>query len=619
MRLDDHMMTVLTGLVFAIVLGTMAQNTDSVMDLFSDEPDLQIEDDVFFVRAGTKSDLDILANDYAGAPISPDQLRLTKEPSCGALAASETGFLYQFSDTCSGVVAFSYCVEAGGTCEPANVILNVREAPANVAIADAYLPAKGDLVPLPLKRVTKAPPVNRVGASIEQAVKINAFVVTFEDQTSAGGTLAQADELAKYLIDTSGLDILRTPVRELGPSVALHSIEVPLSASRSARFLRSYEAEAAGQDDPARTYDTSVFNAEDGLALSNVTAPDETDLVVPESKDVSPTQSIAVARTAHSALIELEVAAPRSNDVTVLNQSPTVASLDATIIKPPVIAGETTPPAAKPVVVIPTETTPEARFEPALSLPARDEAISTQNVITASAQADASEATDVNQSANACEIRHALRAMPAAHMRLDLSAPCHASQSITVVHFGLDFGFSLDANGALSAELPTLEIDPKIKVLFETGDPLFVSFASDDILHVERSVVITRQADGVRLAALEFDPATGQDRVVTAQNSVPHRDAYRTGRGYVRHYASKDARQIEVYTLPLTHKVAGGLVKLNLIEDIGNVQCANRAVVDFLHIGDATQRLQTTEVSIPDCKADYALGDVIGNIRIAAR
>lgn len=614
MRADDHTMTILTGLVFAVVLGTMAQNSDSLMELFSDKSELQVEDDVFFVRAGTNSSIDLLANDYAETAISPTQVRITAKPSCGAIDISNEGVLFHSSAACDGIVKFAYCVEAEGTCSPAEVLLNVRAAPT--AVADAYIPKKGDLVPLPLSRVTKPDPINRVGTSLEQAVKINAFVVTFEDQTipsTSNNNLPHADELKKYLIDTSTLDLTRAPLHELEESSNLHTIRVPLSATRTARFLRAHDQEQK-INDPARTYDTSTFNFNGGLANSNPETFETNDVVVPsESEQIE-------ALVQSTSKLPTEQPIPEQAEIVALRTDPSVADLigpEPTV--EPNIASESER-IEKPVIDILEGSSAEPAFEPALSLTPRGTETDTLNIVEASAFDGVPEGVEkAEEQTNACGIEPKLVPAPGAHVLLSLQAPCQAGQRVFARHAGIEFSFALNSDGMLEVELPALTTDPRFKVVIGEADPLHLSVATNDVVRVERSVVVTSDADGLRLAAVEFDPKTGQDRLTTAQSSISHRDAYLSGRGYVRAYNGKDGSQIEVYTLPMSHRVEGGIVKLNLIEDIGDVACAKRALVDFMHVGSRANRLQTTEVSIPDCSSDYALGDVIGNIRIATR
>ncbi|MEE9452912.1 MAG: Ig-like domain-containing protein [Paracoccaceae bacterium] len=104
---DDRFMTMATGLVLAIVVGTLAQKSDTLMAFFTGDEVTAAQDDQFTVRAGKNQTLDVLANDTgAGA------LAIVKAPSCGAVQINEEGGVeYLDSGSCSGKVTFTYSIE----------------------------------------------------------------------------------------------------------------------------------------------------------------------------------------------------------------------------------------------------------------------------------------------------------------------------------------------------------------------------------------------------------------------------------------------------------------------------------------------------------------------------
>jgi hypothetical protein len=118
---NDRFMTMATGLVLAIAVGTMAQNSKSLMAFFTGE-DISIgHDDQFTIRAGKDQALDVLANDSQSGNIS-----IIGQPACGTVRAGE-GDTLEFinSGSCSGNVNFTYCVPSEGDCEAFEVTLNV--------------------------------------------------------------------------------------------------------------------------------------------------------------------------------------------------------------------------------------------------------------------------------------------------------------------------------------------------------------------------------------------------------------------------------------------------------------------------------------------------------------
>lgn|GEM_PF-4006481 len=241
MRLEDNMMPVLTGLVFAVVLGTIVQNGDELLKAFSKTDYVEASDDVFFVRAGTDAELDVLANDVVAGGASGTEIQILTGPLCGDVIPGPDSIAYLNSSSCEGPVQFTYCLDRGETCDAADVSMTVRPAPKN--IADAYLPAKGGLVPLPLPSVTKNAENSGMSAQSAQSAPIKAFVVSLAPQVPSSTTYR--NEMSRYLVDLEISDLKKIPTTDLSHFAKLRWVDVPLSAVRSARFLADHTNEAS--------------------------------------------------------------------------------------------------------------------------------------------------------------------------------------------------------------------------------------------------------------------------------------------------------------------------------------------------------------------------------------
>ncbi len=148
---NDRFMTMATGLVLAIAVGTMAQNSKSLMAFFTGA-DISIgNDDQFTVRAGKAQVLDVLANDSQSGDIT-----IVAQPTCGTVRTG-AGDTLEFinSESCSGNVNFTYCVPSEGICEPFEVALNVINVADPVAASNTQVasetpqPAGATPTPLP--------------------------------------------------------------------------------------------------------------------------------------------------------------------------------------------------------------------------------------------------------------------------------------------------------------------------------------------------------------------------------------------------------------------------------------------------------------------------------------
>lgn len=149
MRLDDRAMTILTGLVLAIVVGTIAQQSPRILEMFSNQPTAELVDDFFLVRAGVPQELDLLGNDTI-QNIDGD-LVIAGRPRCGRVSFSGSKAMFLAKSDCDGNVVFSYCVAGVADCKPAAVSLNVRANRDDVRVIAAapVAPARADPVPTP--------------------------------------------------------------------------------------------------------------------------------------------------------------------------------------------------------------------------------------------------------------------------------------------------------------------------------------------------------------------------------------------------------------------------------------------------------------------------------------
>lgn len=192
---DDHTMTVITGAVFAVAIGVSVQNSSWVMDQFAPKVYDGAVADAYVMRAGHSQNLDVLSNDdfKTGA-----LKRIVAAPSCGTATFVNEKIAFIAPSSCSGEVAFTYCVEANGTCEPAEVALNIRGGDALV-VAKAEPKQKREIrrkEPAPKK--TKAVVDDR---PIADASKPNLPA----EQTQFAERLAPADEQAPRLTEAAGV------------------------------------------------------------------------------------------------------------------------------------------------------------------------------------------------------------------------------------------------------------------------------------------------------------------------------------------------------------------------------------------------------------------------------
>ncbi len=198
MRLDDRAMTILTGLVLAVVVGTIAQQSPRILDLFSNKPTAVLVDDFFLVRTGVPQELDLLDNDQI-ANID-GELVIAGRPRCGRVSFSGSKAMFFADAQCDGNVVFSYCVTGINDCKPAAVSLNVRANSDDVRMVEAT-PAPP--VPTPNAETTPEPTLQNAVQTAVQPTRpvmpvstdanadVSVFVASVDTSADVTGLQAQ--------------------------------------------------------------------------------------------------------------------------------------------------------------------------------------------------------------------------------------------------------------------------------------------------------------------------------------------------------------------------------------------------------------------------------------------
>jgi len=206
---DDHTMTVLTGAVFAVAIGVSVQNSSWVMEQFAPKVYEGAVADAYVMRAGHSQNLDVLSNDdfKTGA-----DKQIVSAPTCGTATFVNDKIAFIAPTSCSGEIAFTYCVQANGTCEPAKVALNIRGGD-KLVVAEAEPEAERKF-----ERIAPTAVIRKKSATQEPGQTQTAADQTDDrpiadaskphlpkEQTQLAGRLAPTDEQAPRLTQAAGV------------------------------------------------------------------------------------------------------------------------------------------------------------------------------------------------------------------------------------------------------------------------------------------------------------------------------------------------------------------------------------------------------------------------------
>ncbi|MDT8344649.1 MAG: hypothetical protein RQ752_09470 [Thermohalobaculum sp.] len=123
------MISVLSGIVLMLAIGTLVQRGDVVADLFSGEPDpIVLVEDIASVDADTLARIDVLANDTGLEDADASRLVVLTQPECGRVFVQDGALQYLGDRNCAASQRIVYGISGVDTSEAGEVLVNVRGA-----------------------------------------------------------------------------------------------------------------------------------------------------------------------------------------------------------------------------------------------------------------------------------------------------------------------------------------------------------------------------------------------------------------------------------------------------------------------------------------------------------
>lgn len=225
-----------------------------------------------------------------------------------------------------------------------------------------------------------------------------------------------------------------------------------------------------------------------------------------------------------------------------------------------------------------------------------------------------------------CEI--SMEAMPAAAAMVDLriSAPCNASERLTLHHHGLMFTEVVQPDGTLKVAVPAMAERATFIAAFDNGEGASATVDVTSLSFYDRVAIQWRGEAGLQLHAREFDADYFDDGHVWAASAGDIAHAARGEGGYLTRLGRTDvpeARIAEVYSFPSGTAKSGGDVVLSVEAEITPVNCDQRVEAQSLEIRDAESlRIRELTLEMPQCDSvgDFlVLKNLIEDLKIASR
>jgi hypothetical protein len=152
------------------------------------------------------------------------------------------------------------------------------------------------------------------------------------------------------------------------------------------------------------------------------------------------------------------------------------------------------------------------------ALPARPMAPAIEvNLTTPAAPSEpAMEATNVDPCASTLDLANGVNAM----IGLTLIAPCHPNERVVLKHAGLAITGKTTATGALFVDIPALQTDGAVEILFQDGSRVSNTVSVPEIGNIRRFAVQWQADDAFEIHAFEDELGYGGPGDVSAAS--PH-------------------------------------------------------------------------------------------------
>ncbi|WP_439123680.1 translocase [Marivita sp.] len=226
----------------------------------------------------------------------------------------------------------------------------------------------------------------------------------------------------------------------------------------------------------------------------------------------------------------------------------------------------------------------------------------------------------------ACDVEMTATPIAGAMMSVDLNAPCHGSERVTLHHSGLMFTSLMQPDGTLSIDVPALTENALVIASFLDDAGAVAMTKVTSVPFYDRVVLQWRGDAGLQLHAREFDAEYFTDgHVWHGAESDPTRAATGDG-GFMTTLGTADAPDAllaEVYTFPTGMTETSGTVALTVEAEILSSNC-DRSVeaqtLEFRNGRDLISKELTIDVPGCDTVGDFLLlKNLVEDLTIAAK
>jgi hypothetical protein len=204
---------------------------------------------------------------------------------------------------------------------------------------------------------------------------------------------------------------------------------------------------------------------------------------------------------------------------------------------------------------------------------------------------------------------------------LTLIAPCHPNERVVLRHAGLAITGKTTATGAIFVDIPALQMDGKVEVLFKDGKKISAAVAMPEVADMRRFAVQWQADDAFAIHAFEDDSGFGGPGDISAANLHSPAAGLSAKGGFLSLLGDATTDQpllAQLYTFP-ADPTAKPVVVVEAPVTEGS--CGREILAETLFSSGGRVAINDLSASMPGCDAigDYlVLKNLVPDMNIAS-
>ncbi len=224
----------------------------------------------------------------------------------------------------------------------------------------------------------------------------------------------------------------------------------------------------------------------------------------------------------------------------------------------------------------------------------------------------------------ACDVTLDATKSVGAMVTLELKAPCHVNETVTINHQDLRFTSVTSEIGHVKVQIPALMAAASFDVTLVDGSKVSASVDVHEVSNYDRVAVQWTGDSGLSIHALELGADFGERGHVWAKSPQTVAAALQARGGYITVLGDIDfpgAKHAEIYTYPSGQVQKPGVVRLSVEAEVTAQTCSKEIQAQALQSGvDGEISVSDLVLSMPTCDTigDFlVLNNLLRDLKIA--